>query len=58
MASEGNLKDEEDSATKTARMEALMETRLQLEQSYIEQWQEGRRMRKKKLHMETLMDYF
>ena len=48
----------EDVATKNARMEALMETRLQLEQSYAQQWQEGRRMRKKKQHMETLMIYF
>ena len=35
-----------------------MEARLELEQSYISNWKEGRRMRKRQRHMKTLLEYF
>ena len=35
-----------------------MRTRLELEAKYIDQWEEGRRMRKKPQQMEILMKYF
>ena len=35
-----------------------MKTRLKLEEKYIEQWEEGRRMRKKPQQMTILMKYF
>jgi len=35
-----------------------MRTRLELEAKYIDQWEEGRRMRKKPQQMETLLTHF
>ena len=50
--------DKKSAAEKNAEMEALLETRLKLEHSYAQNRQEGRRMKKKKQHMDTLMIYF
>ena len=35
-----------------------MRTRLELEAKYIDQWEEGRRMRKKPQQMESLLRHF
>ena len=36
----------------------LMKTRLLLDQQYVSQWHEGRRIRKKPQHMNKLVEYF
>ena len=45
---------DEDGDQNQAKMEAAMEARLLLEQSYVQKWQEGRRMRKEKPQMGIL----
>jgi hypothetical protein len=44
--------------SKEMEAKSLAETRLILEQNYMNQWQEGKRMRKKPLQMNVLMEHF
>lgn len=44
--------------TKPSDMDAMIQTRLALEQDYMSKWQEGRRIRKDTGQMEILMEYF